>query len=280
MCLVGIIPGPHEPPLTTLNHYLTPLVDDFLDFWDPGVRFSRTGGHNHGRLVRCAIVCVVCDLPAARKTSGFGPSSHSHFCAVCHCTRQNQGYNDINYHAWRKRTKEECLASAKAFDNAQTKSEQDAAFASSGVKWSELLRLPYFDPTRFVVIDAMHNLFLGLINEHFQNILGIRLDKDKEQRSPTITIHFTDTQWDNLTETVKKDSRRLLAWLRMPLNQELSTPEGYNSWFKKFAGLRLTVLQLASDEIGCPAIPTDHRKTKMCRGDYARGLLHWVCDLS
>jgi hypothetical protein len=37
MCLVGIIPGPHEPPLTTLNHYLTLLVDDFLDFWDPGI---------------------------------------------------------------------------------------------------------------------------------------------------------------------------------------------------------------------------------------------------
>jgi hypothetical protein len=29
MCLVGIIPGPHETPLTTLNHFLTPLVDDF-----------------------------------------------------------------------------------------------------------------------------------------------------------------------------------------------------------------------------------------------------------
>ena len=29
MCLVGIIPGPHEPPLTTLKHFLTPLVDDF-----------------------------------------------------------------------------------------------------------------------------------------------------------------------------------------------------------------------------------------------------------
>jgi hypothetical protein len=40
MCLVGIIPGPREPPLTTLNHYLTPLVDDFLNFWHLGVRFS------------------------------------------------------------------------------------------------------------------------------------------------------------------------------------------------------------------------------------------------
>ena len=79
MCLVGIIPGPHEPPLTTLNHCLTPLVDDFLDFWHPGVWFSRTNGYKHGRLVHCAIVCIVCDPPAAHKTSGFGPSSHSHF---------------------------------------------------------------------------------------------------------------------------------------------------------------------------------------------------------
>jgi hypothetical protein len=137
------------------------------------VRFSRTDGYKHGRLVCCAIVCVACDLPAARKTSSFGPSSHSNFCAVCHCTRQSHGYGDINCHLWRRHTKEDCLNSAKTLKGAKTKSEQDAAFASSGVKWSELLLLPYFDPTRFVVIDAMHNLFLGFINEHFQNILGI-----------------------------------------------------------------------------------------------------------
>jgi hypothetical protein len=109
----------------------------------------------------------------------------------------------------------------------------------------------------------MHNLFLGLINEHFQNILGIRLDKDKEQSSPTINIHFTNPQWENLTEAVKRESRRLLAWLRMPLNQELNTTEGYNSWFKNFAGLCLTVFQLASVKIGCPALPTDQHKTMM-----------------
>jgi hypothetical protein len=81
--------------------------------------------------------------------------------------------NNINYHAWCRRTKEECLASAKAFDNAQTKSEQDTVFASSGVKWSELLHLLYFDPTSFIIINVMHNLLLGLINEHLQDILGI-----------------------------------------------------------------------------------------------------------
>ena len=276
MCLVGIIPGPHEPPLMTLNHYLTLLVDNFLDFWHPGMWFSQTDGYKHGRLVHCAIVCVVCDLPAARKTFGFGPSSHSHFCAICHCTCQSHGYGDINYHLWCRCTKEKCLASAKIFNDAETKAEQDAEFASSSVKWSELLHLPYFNPTRFVVIDAMHNLFLGLINQHFQNILGIRLNKDKEQSGSTINVYFTNPQWDTQTEVEKKDSKRLLGWLRMPLNSEINTMEGHNSWLKKFSGLHLMVLQLASDKLKCQTLPSDECKV-MCRVDYARSLLHWVC---
>ena len=30
-----------------------------------------------------------------------------------------------------------------------------------GVRWSQLHRLPYFDPIRCTMIDPMHNLFLG-----------------------------------------------------------------------------------------------------------------------
>ena len=63
----------------------------------------------------------------------------------------------------------------------------------------------------------------------------------------------------------------------MPLNSEINTMEGHNSWLKKFSGLRLTVLQLASDELKCQALPTDERKVVMHRVDYAQGLLHWVC---
>ena len=32
----------------------------------------------------------------------------------------------------------------------------------TGVRWSELLRLPYFDPIRFIIVDPMHCLFLGI----------------------------------------------------------------------------------------------------------------------
>lgn len=205
MCLVGIMPGPHEPPLMTLNHYLTPLVNNFLDFWHLGMWFN---GYKHGRLVLCAIACIVCDLPVAPKASGFGPSSHSHICAICHCTHQTHGYGNISCHLWCRCTKEECLASAKTFNEARTKSEQEVAFTSSGVKWLELFHLPYF--AHFVVIDAMHNLILGLINEHFKNILGIWLDKDKELSGSTININFINPQWEFQKEAEKKDGKKLL----------------------------------------------------------------------
>ena len=244
------------------------------------MQFSQTDGHKHGRLVCCTLVCLVCNLLAAHKTSGFGPVTHSHFCAICHCTCQNHGYDNINYHMWRRHMMEECLASAKAFNDAETKLEQDIAFIFSSVKWSELLHLPYFYLTQFVVIDAMHNLFLGLINKHFQNILGIHLNNNKEDSGPIIDVCFTNPEWDILTKAEKKDSQRLLAWLKLPLNQQLNTMEGYNSWLKKFSGLCLMVLRLASYKIGCPALPSDDPQVTMHWIGYARGLLHWVCGPS
>ncbi|KAG6856033.1 hypothetical protein H0H87_008182, partial [Tephrocybe sp. NHM501043] len=49
-----------------------------------------------------------------------------------------------------------------------------------GIWYTELLRLPYYKPSTFVVINVIHNLFLGLIKEHFKKILGH--DPDKEER--------------------------------------------------------------------------------------------------
>ena len=40
MFLAGIVPRLQEPPLTTLNHYLTPLIDNLVEFWEPGIRFT------------------------------------------------------------------------------------------------------------------------------------------------------------------------------------------------------------------------------------------------
>lgn len=64
--LIGIIPGPKEPELT-LNSYIDHLVSDLLTFWN-GVELNvNVGSYTQQRVVKCAIICCSCDLPAGRK---------------------------------------------------------------------------------------------------------------------------------------------------------------------------------------------------------------------
>ena len=277
MFLAGVIPGPHEPPLNALNHYLTPLIDDFLDFWNHGVCFTCTEGYHQGCLVRCALVCIVCDLPAARKTAGFAASSHNRFCVICCCTRKEHGYGNIDCDMWRHRTNAECHAYAESFRAAESEEEREAVFNASGLRWSELLRLPYFDPTRFVVVDAMHNLFLGLIQEHFQGILGIRLAKDSDvDASPVLDIPLSDRTGNNLNDTERKSLSKALTWLMGPMNHELASELGMIKWTKKLSNLHLEALKFLCQELHCAPIAVDPRKKTMNRPDYARGILIWV----
>jgi hypothetical protein len=113
MFLYGVIPGPNEPPLTCLNHYISPLVDELEVFWTPGVHFTRTFNCTYGRVARAALVCVVCDLLAARKTIGFASIKHTQMCAMCRCTRKSHGLGNTNIGTWVRRTKEEFITAAE-----------------------------------------------------------------------------------------------------------------------------------------------------------------------
>ncbi len=72
--LAGIVPGRKEPPLEGLNHYLKPLIDELCEFWE-GAHFTRTDKGLNGRRVQCALVAVVCDIPAVRKTAGLATAN-------------------------------------------------------------------------------------------------------------------------------------------------------------------------------------------------------------
>ncbi|KAE9384263.1 hypothetical protein BT96DRAFT_765247, partial [Gymnopus androsaceus JB14] len=39
---VMIIPGPREPELDSLSHYIAPIVDQFILAWERGIHVSRT----------------------------------------------------------------------------------------------------------------------------------------------------------------------------------------------------------------------------------------------
>ena len=103
MFLAAVIPGPKEPPFTTLNHYLKSLIDDLVDFWQTSIRFSCTFNCPAGQLIHCALLVVVCDLFAAWKTAKFVSLAHEHLFSVCHCTCSEHGCKKVGFFESRDR---------------------------------------------------------------------------------------------------------------------------------------------------------------------------------
>lgn len=170
--LVGLIPGPAHPVLTQINHFLRILVDELLVFWNRGVYYSRTPSYADGRLVRCALVPVICDLPAARQILGFASHSATHFCNFCRLPIQE--INNVDPSTWPAGygARAEYIVHAKAWRDA-SEAERCSLFNRTGIRWTELLRLPYWDPTRYVVLDTMHLCYLGNYQRHCRVAWGM-----------------------------------------------------------------------------------------------------------
>ena len=153
-------------------------------------------------------------------------------CAMCHCTWQQQdSLNDSFATLGTQQTNEEICNSAQLYLDAVNEKERNETIHNSGIQWSELFRLPYFDTSCFVVIDAMHNLFLGLVQEHF-NILGIKLNNTKRNTTPSIVINIPEESINKLNEHEHKSISHLINMLGAPIAKELKSQASYNLYFK------------------------------------------------
>ncbi|KAG1437788.1 hypothetical protein G6F56_012935 [Rhizopus delemar] len=66
--LVGLILGPSETKVNEISHFLDPLVEELLELKDVIPMHTYTNGIVN---VKAALTNVGCDLPAAKKVSGF-----------------------------------------------------------------------------------------------------------------------------------------------------------------------------------------------------------------
>lgn len=246
ICLVGIIPGPNEPSLHQLNHFLRPLVDEMLVLWHAGVYLNQTALHICGRLVRAAIIPLICDLPALRKAAGFASHSSTHFCSFCLLKK-----SDINNlsRPWPSRSWQDHLVIARQWRDACNRRDRDTLFDKHGLRWSELLRLPYWDPTQYAVVDAMHNLFLGELRHHCMDVWGINVKDYKDKTVKKMSSHTPEEQ--------QKCLDRLVAALRK--------------------GALGSVTQLRKGYIVALAQLNNISPMKMTKREYAKSLLTWVC---
>jgi hypothetical protein len=177
MFLVGIVPGPKQPSLTQINHFLKPLVDQLAPFYSSGYFLSQTRQHPRGRTARGGLIPIVTDLHAARQAVGFGSFGSRHFCTFCGLFIQDiEDTDPTNWPA--RRTCAMHREQAEAWRNAATEAIRLTLFNQTGVRWSEFLRLDYFDPSSFLVFDTMHGWFLNAFENHIRTIFGISLEKE------------------------------------------------------------------------------------------------------
>lgn len=155
--LVGVIPGPSEPSLN-INSYLSPLVSELLELWT-GVPLSES------QVMRAVLLAVSCDLPAGRKVCGLLGHSANLGCSRCYCSFSEgfgrQNYSNFDRSSWLLRSNQKHRDDIKKIQKCKTKTERVSAESALGCRYSILLQLPYFDPIRMLLIDPMHNLFLG-----------------------------------------------------------------------------------------------------------------------
>ncbi|KAJ7864719.1 hypothetical protein B0H13DRAFT_2237002 [Mycena leptocephala] len=157
LLLAGIMPRPKEANPDQCQRFLHPLH---------GVMMT-TPKYPQGRLVRVALVC---DKPAAHKPGGFGSHSQTNFCTMCWITQSMK-------------------ASPEAFkENGESiflPERTDAEHHRLQKEYLESSSLPYFNICEMIVIDPMHNLFLGVVKTHLYHIwvqLNV-LRKTKELRT-------------------------------------------------------------------------------------------------
>ena len=182
--LAAIIPG--DPKDDRINYFLDIIVDKLSHSYEHGTFYKSVGANNGGVLERSILALNIHDLPGARKCGGLHSySSVKHFCYLCHQNKND--INDLNFRDWRMRDKETHRVVATRWLES-TADERDELYKSNGIRWTPFLRLKYWDPYSFIIIDGMHNLFLGVTANFVRVVLGIDEVAEKKKTKATKTV--------------------------------------------------------------------------------------------
>lgn len=173
MCLVGIIPGPKKTKGNAIDHFMKILVGDLATLWQPGVFFTRTYKFLTGRRVLAALGLVICDLDACRPLAGLRSAAYRYGCSVCWIERDRLSKRDCyDQRTWTFRDLASHLDLAGKWASGN-QAEKDELWKKEGVRLAPLMELGYWNPFKWLVVEPMHNLFLGAFQRHCRHIWGM-----------------------------------------------------------------------------------------------------------
>lgn len=297
MYLVGIIPGPSEPHLTDLNHYLRPLIDDMVKAWENGIHFTRTPNHPDGRDARSAIAAAVNDLPAARKVSALAGHGSYFYCSVCECCHLSTR-GCTNFQDWKIRDHKEMRKQAEAWRDTTSTTQRNKLFQRHGVRWSELWRLSYWNPTRQLVVDSMHCILEGLAQHQSRDLLCLTsaAAAEKPQVIPPFEYDFSQVpEGTQMKEREAKHVGQIHALLTAPIGGgdiEVEVENNLDKLFNKLLSKNLRPLKFVVEDLGLVVEPDPSKRKRsvvvknsdgstqerpvLKKNDLARALVIWV----
>jgi hypothetical protein len=136
--------------------------------------------------VKAALIPFIADIPAVRRSLGFPSATATNFCLGCHLTKKE--IDNLDPTTCHFRTKDEHNMLAFEARDAKTVEERQTIFKTHGVRYSVLVELEYWNVVDFHVVDAMHNLLLGLLSWHLRRFWSMKdVSNDEEIHLPVPT---------------------------------------------------------------------------------------------
>lgn len=187
----GLIPSHrHEPKSreSENRHYLKPLIDDLLISYTRGLRpyasyKTQSSGVPYPRVHKHALLGAPMDLKAARPFGGFREVTSHLFCFVCKVWHQaHLGRTD--YQNWEKIDDDFLRTGAQRWRDCQYVNDRKVPEDFFGTRYSEFWRLPYWRPTRQLIVDPMHTMYLILTQRYFREILDLD-NPDSQTHTPS-----------------------------------------------------------------------------------------------
>jgi hypothetical protein len=188
--IIGLTPPPHAPSMITISHILQPFVDSVLKYAAAPGQQIPTFRHPEGVPMQIKIAPLIADLEASRKAGGFMAHGATFFCSFCLCT-SNQ-VEDLNLQSWTLRQGANVREEAQLWLNMATKGGREAQAQATGVRWTPLHCLPYWDPVKHIILGFMHNWLEGILKHQLRTLWGIGPPEETHKANEEIE---KDEQW-------------------------------------------------------------------------------------
>ncbi|MBW0489002.1 hypothetical protein O181_028717 [Austropuccinia psidii MF-1] len=157
----GLVPEPSQPNLVTINNILTIFIDE-IALLDLGI-IIQTPHYPKGCKVVVQLGCLIGDLVANQKVVGSASHLHTQFCSWCECLTADIQHLKLG-RLQQKWIVKDC---SHQFKELRNEAERTRMVKKTGIRWSELNCLHYWDPVQQTPLGIMHNWFEGILQHHF-----------------------------------------------------------------------------------------------------------------